>query len=464
MKRLEILFGALRVPLDAVAVAAALLLAYELRVRSMDLLPGVQLLEPPTTLPGAPEYLASFVVPGAALFILLAALLGLYTLTTVRSAWREVGRTIIACALWLSLVIAWYFLVRKQLFYSRVLLLHAVTFAGLFVLTLRAALTLVQRAFLRRGYGVRSVLTVGAVPPSPAALATLMKDIRYAYRGHVDSLRQAGEICTHGDIDLIIQTDARPGSDETAQLIDTCRSRQVAYAFLPPLFTDVPHLLGVERLGLLPLLQFQPTPLDGWGRIWKALFDAAASLVIILVLLPLFLLITLCILIEDGWPVFFVSRRIGEKGRGTIPVVKFRSMVKDAERKKQELSAQNFRSDGPLFKVRGDPRVTRVGRVLRRWSLDELPQFFNVLAGHMALVGPRPHLPEEVARYSPYERRVFVVRPGVTGLAQISGRSDLSFSEEVHLDLQYIEEWSPFLDLWVLWRTVVVVLTRKGAE
>lgn len=114
--------------------------------------------------------------------------------------------------------------------------------------------------------------------------------------------------------------------------------------------------------------------------------------------------------------------------------------------------------------MKNDPRVTRFGRFLRRWSFDELPQFLNVLGGHLSLVGPRPHLPDEVRLYSDRERRVFAVKPGVTGLAQVSGRSDLTFADEVRLDLQYIEEWKAGLDLWIMWRTLVVVLARKGAN
>jgi len=137
-------------------------------------------------------------------------------------------------------------------------------------------------------------------------------------------------------------------------------------------------------------------------------------------------------------------------------------MVQGADKQKQILQQKNERSDGPLFKIKDDPRVTRIGKVLRRFDLDELPQLFNIILGQMSLVGPRPHLPEEVDRYTLFQRRVFAVKPGMTGLAQVSGRSTLKFAEEVRLDLQYIEEWSVLLDLWILWRTVFVVL--RGTE
>ncbi|TSC99367.1 MAG: exopolysaccharide biosynthesis polyprenyl glycosylphosphotransferase, partial [Candidatus Peregrinibacteria bacterium Greene1014_49] len=129
---------------------------------------------------------------------------------------------------------------------------------------------------------------------------------------------------------------------------------------------------------------------------------------------------------------------------------------------KPQLLGLNERRDGPLFKIHADPRVTKIGKWLRRFDLDEVPQLLNVLLGQMSLVGPRPHLPDEVERYNPYQRRVFAVKPGITGLSQISGRSALPFDEEVRLDLRYVEEWSMLLDLWILWRTVWVVAGGKG--
>jgi lipopolysaccharide/colanic/teichoic acid biosynthesis glycosyltransferase len=139
-------------------------------------------------------------------------------------------------------------------------------------------------------------------------------------------------------------------------------------------------------------------------------------------------------------------------------------MSVDADARKGELTALSHRRDGPLFKIKNDPRVTPIGRFLRRFTLDEIPQFLNVMAGHLSLVGPRPHLPSEVERYDDHHRRVFTIRPGVTGLSQISGRSDLGFEEEVRLDMSYIEEWSIGLDLWIVWRTFFVVLFGGGAD
>lgn len=462
MKRSEALFGAIRLPLDALAVIAALILSYRLREANIDLVPTVQLLDTASTLPSFGTYLRSFVFPSALSFLLFAAALGLYALQATRSAWNEMGRILTASLLWLIGIMAWYFLVQKQLFYSRVLLLHSTVFIALFAMLGRAALTIVQRWLLQRGIGVRAVVSVGKQTIPASARETLAHDPRYVFLGHVPHLAALQH--SHHSLDLVIQTDPNPNSDDTITLIDFCRSHHIGYAFLPPVFADVPHQLTVERLGLLPMIRFCPTPLDGWGRIGKRLYDVLASLVLIILLgLPIILIGLLALLLQ-GWPIFYVSRRIGENGKRTIAVLKFRTMSKDADARKADLATLNHRKDGPLFKVRNDPRVTTLGRILRRTDIDEWPQLFNVLVGSMSLVGPRPHLPEEVSRYTDYQRRVFAVKPGITGLSQVSGRSDLTFAEEVALDLKYVEEWSILLDLWIMWRTILVVISGKRAE
>jgi len=464
VKKSEALFGLARIPLDAVAVFAALLLSYRLREMNVDLIPSVQLLDSATTLPPFAHYIRTFIQPSVVLFIALAAMLGMYALQTTRSAWREIGSIIVASLLWLVVVMTWFFLIERQLFFSRVLLLHSVFFMTAFVVLGRVCVTLLQRSMLRSGIGVHYVVSIGKQKLTEAAKQTLARDARYAYLGHVAGLDGLLALLNKQSIDLVLQTDPNPESDATLQLIDECRSRHVGYAFLPPVFADVPHLLAVERLGLLPMIRFRPTPLDGWGRIFKRLFDVLVSAIAIILLSPFFLLIAIAICIDGGFPIFYVSKRVGEEGRRRIKVLKFRSMIKDADKKKAELMEKNQRRDGPLFKLKNDPRITRVGGFLRRWTLDEFPQLFNVFIGTMSLVGPRPNLPDEVNAYTDYRRRVFPWRLGMTGLAQISGRSDLKFDEEVALDLKYIEEWSLFLDVWVLWRTVVVVFSRKGAD
>ena len=202
--------------------------------------------------------------------------------------------------------------------------------------------------------------------------------------------------------------------------------------------------------------------LTGGARRTKRGFDAVASFLLLLLVSPLLLLIALLIELDDGGPVFFVQTRVGKWGRH-FSMLKFRSMYVDAEQRLQVLLAQNRHREGVTFKMENDPRITRVGKWLRRFSLDELPQLINVLQGDMSLVGPRPPVPREVAVYSPVERRRLMTIPGLTCLWQIRGRAEIDFSRQVQLDVQYIESQSFCGDLKILLRTIPAVLSGRGA-
>jgi lipopolysaccharide/colanic/teichoic acid biosynthesis glycosyltransferase len=190
--------------------------------------------------------------------------------------------------------------------------------------------------------------------------------------------------------------------------------------------------------------------------------DVLFSLVALFLLLPLFAVVAICIIVEDGFPVVFSQKRVGWYGR-EFTFYKFRSMYRDAEKRKQELVEQNESADGVIFKMKNDPRVTRVGRVLRRFSIDEMPQFFNVLKGDLAIVGPRPPIPSEVAEYKLSDRKRLHVKPGLTCLWQIQGRSDIPFDQQVELDLQYIRSQSVWTDVVIMLKTVPAVLFGRGA-
>ena len=210
-----------------------------------------------------------------------------------------------------------------------------------------------------------------------------------------------------------------------------------------------------------PYLQLVKTPLRGLNLMIKRAMDLLLASAGILLLSPLFALIALLIKLDSRGPVLFRQKRIGKNG-APFMMYKFRSMVHDAEAQKKRLKKHN-EMDGPVFKIKQDPRVTRVGAFLRKYSLDELPQLFNVVAGQMSLIGPRPPLPEEVAKYSDHHWRRLDVRPGMTGLWQVSGRNNLSFEEWIRLDIEYIERWSFGLELKILLKTIPVVLKGKGA-
>jgi exopolysaccharide biosynthesis polyprenyl glycosylphosphotransferase len=211
----------------------------------------------------------------------------------------------------------------------------------------------------------------------------------------------------------------------------------------------------------LPLLSVEQPRFEGWARVVKGLLDRVVAGLALVLLAPVLLGIAVLVRCTDAGPVLFRQDRVGVGGR-TFTMLKFRTMVVDAETRLDQLRGGNL-SDGLLFKLRADPRVTPVGRWLRRLSLDELPQLVNVLTGDMSLVGPRPPLPSEVARYDSSVSRRLLVKPGLTGLWQISGRSDLSWEESVRLDLRYVENWSLAVDLQILWKTGRAVLSRSGA-
>jgi exopolysaccharide biosynthesis polyprenyl glycosylphosphotransferase len=211
----------------------------------------------------------------------------------------------------------------------------------------------------------------------------------------------------------------------------------------------------------LTLLHVDHPQLSGFRLVLKDLFDRCAAAAALVMLAPVMAALAATVWLNDRGPVLFTQMRVGKDGH-SFRMYKFRTMVVDAEQRRTQLLVSND-SDGVLFKLRQDPRVTAVGVHLRRWSVDELPQLFNVFLGHMSLVGPRPALPDEAEMYAEHVRRRLVVKPGLTGLWQVSGRSDLSWDESVRLDLRYVENWSFALDLQILWKTIAVLVRRSGA-
>jgi exopolysaccharide biosynthesis polyprenyl glycosylphosphotransferase len=220
--------------------------------------------------------------------------------------------------------------------------------------------------------------------------------------------------------------------------------------------------VSIRPVAGLPLLHVEEPELDGVRRFLKAAFDRTLSLLALVVLSPLLVAIALAVKLTTPGPALFSQMRYG-RGNAAFRIWKFRSMYIDAETHLALLTQRDHDGNGPLFKLHKDPRVTPVGAFLRRWSLDELPQLINVVLGQMSLVGPRPPLPNEVAMYAGHTSRRLLVKPGITGLWQVSGRSDLSWDETVRLDLQYVENWSLSLDVIVLARTVVTILRGRGA-
>ncbi|MEU9105402.1 sugar transferase [Streptomyces xanthophaeus] len=309
-------------------------------------------------------------------------------------------------------------------------------------------------------------VVVGVVPVGDGSLvsgvpvaARLAGAMPRALNGDSDEV--LGAVRSHHADLVLVAPGARFAGDRLRRVAWALHDAGLELAVFPGLVEVSVKRLETLSAGGLAVLRVVPPLSRGWQTLLKAVLDRAGAAVGLLLLSPLFLGIFLAIRLDSRGPAFYRQRRIGRDG---VPFVmwKFRTMVVDADARKAELSGAN-ENDGLMFKMRRDPRVTRVGRLLRRTSMDELPQLINVVTGHMSLVGPRPPLPEEVAKYDEVELRRLTVRPGMTGLWQISGRSDLSWDETIQLDLQYVDNWSFTSDVDVMGRTLRAVVDGRGA-
>ena len=270
--------------------------------------------------------------------------------------------------------------------------------------------------------------------------------------------------------DELILTDTSLTPQQLSDLVSLSEEERITLKQIPNLYEVKATNVNVGMLAGIPLVEFRKTRLDGWGRIAKRIFDVTTSSLLLLLLSPLLLLVAFLIRLDSPGPVIYKNRRVGP--HGIFSTYKFRSMYiqystgeeyggKAAEAFENKLIKEKSARAGPIFKIKDDPRRTRVGQFLERTSLDELPQLFNVLLGTMSLIGPRPHMPKEVTNYEAAYKKLLHVKPGVTGLAQISGRSDLSTDEEVRLDTFYVENWSPIMDLMILVKTPLALIRHR---
>jgi exopolysaccharide biosynthesis polyprenyl glycosylphosphotransferase len=274
-------------------------------------------------------------------------------------------------------------------------------------------------------------------------------------------LENCNEVLTQYAIDNVIICLPWQNHRMIQRLLRTCEHHQIRAQIVPDFFQLTKNQLQVEELNGIPLLGTRELSIQGWNLVLKRAADLVLTTIIVLGSVPLLLLITLAIRLNSTGPIIYTQTRIGKNGK-PFTCYKFRSMVTDADVLRSTVAKFN-EATGPLFKMRNDPRQTRVGRFLRRYSLDELPQLYNVLRGEMSLIGPRPNLPYEVEQYQEWHKKRLSVSPGITGLWQVSGRSDLTFDEMVLLDIYYVENWSLALDLHILLRSLPAVLQGKGA-
>lgn len=473
MKRSELFFGAILVPLDFVALLAAAALAYYLRVSRpiQELRPVLFELDLPFG-----EYMqlaavVSIVIMG------IFAIQGLYTLQVTRKVLDEFTSIFSGISIGIMLIVLYIFL-SAELFQSRFILLAAYGLGFFFVASARYFVKRIQQAFLRRGMGVHRVVLAGN-GKFARKLTELFKrrpDLGYRVVGDVPEITWEAleNVYRKRGIDEIIQTNPNMTEKDNIIVLDFAEQYKVDYKYIPNTFEAHAVNVRFRQIGTIPLLELERTPLEGWGRIAKRTTDIFGAVVGLLLLWPVFLITYLAIKKESDGPAFYRQVRVGRNMR-PFEIFKFRSMYleyclgaqyggKKAEKAYQELIAkQNERKDGPLFKMKDDPRITNVGRIIRKWRIDELPQLFNVLTGEMSLFGPRPHLPEEVKKYDKYHRKLFTLKPGMSGMAQVSGNAGLPFKEEARLDIAYIENWSLWLDIVLLLKTLRILFTDPNA-
>jgi exopolysaccharide biosynthesis polyprenyl glycosylphosphotransferase len=329
-----------------------------------------------------------------------------------------------------------------------------------------------------RGLDTRNVLIVGTGPEAHALRHHLesIRHLGYTFKGFIaledsDAGGAADTKDITGSLETLFQSTRKQFVDEifvtTAcqrsviqDVLEQARIHGVDLRVVPDMYDGVAWNNPIEYIGQFPTIPLHRGEVPEIGLFFKRIFDMVFSTVALLVLLPFLLAVAIAIKLDSRGPIFYISERIGKKGV-VFRCLKFRTMVQDADRRQAELLHMNER-DGVLFKVSNDPRVTRLGRFLRKYSIDELPQFFNVLSGDMSVVGPRPPLAGEVRRYDLDHLRRLDVTPGITGLWQVQGRQDPSFASYVSLDVTYIDNWSVWLDFKIIMRTVGVVLAGTG--
>jgi exopolysaccharide biosynthesis polyprenyl glycosylphosphotransferase len=303
---------------------------------------------------------------------------------------------------------------------------------------------------------------VGACIPGEMsdAIASELDNIGVPLLGTLDSVLDSAQFV--GADTVAVVSSAAVGPERLRWISWQLEGTDVQLVVAPGLIEVAGRRLHIQPVAGLPLLHVEQPKFAGFRRLLKSTFDRSIAGLSLILLSPLLLVLALGVRATSRGPALFLQTRVGRDGK-TFTMVKFRSMYLDAEDRLAELRDRNHNADGLLFKMRDDPRVTRIGRFLRKFSLDELPQLINIVTGSMSLVGPRPPLPTEVAKYGDDVRRRLLVKPGLTGLWQVSGRSDLSWEESVRLDLRYVENWSPALDLLIIWKTAFAVLGRSGA-
>ena len=421
------------------------------------------------------------------LLLVFFALSGLYNLKGTRKFSKEIIQIIGATSLALFSVMVIFFF-DQRIFPSRLAVLVAWALSIIFVIIGRSILKLIQVYFLNLGFGLHRLAIIINGHNEISLVDYILKNKQLGYNvvalvkdeNRDDSSHLLGrleELYRTEKIEEILQ--ANPNATEQANLglVEFARNKGLIFNFVPNLFNVQRNVIETETIEGIPVISLKNTPLDGWGKVVKRIFDIFVSLICIILTSPFFLLIAILIKIDSRGKVLYSAVRGGNGKDFTF--YKFRTMYnhlsigdeyggEGAEKLRNELWKVNARGgeDGPFLKIKNDPRVTRIGRILRKTKLDEIPQFLNVLKGDMSMVGPRAHVIDEVEKYRENHRRIFTIKPGIFGLSQTAQISwpDLPFEEEIRLNTFYIENWSLWLDITILAKSFFYLFVASKKE
>ncbi len=459
---------------DIFLVNIAFLLAYWVRY-DLQLFRGV---DPAFEVPY--QVYLPFVVLFTVLLLMVYRQAGFYRLRRRISWFDEFYAIVNGTATGTIITIVFIFLYRPA-FYSRIIFIYAAIFSVILLGLSRFLTMRLITQMRRRGVGVKRMVIVGAGEVARAVMRTVVahpetgfevlgffddhpgkggEDIgRFKALGSIDQnlINYLNDV----DIDEVIITLPWQYHRKIMSIMAQCQRQNIRVRIVPDLFQITLSQMHVEEIAGVPMIGIKETGISGLNQFIKRSLDVIFSVVALIATTPLMGLIALMIKMESPGDIFFRQERVGKNGQ-RFELYKFRSMIDGADAMKKDLAALN-EADGPLFKIKEDPRVTRLGKWLRRSSLDELPQFYNILRGDMSLVGPRPPVPNEVEQYKEWHKRRLEVSPGLTGLWQVSGRSGLTFDEMALLDIYYIENWSLGLDAKIIIQTVPRVLFGQGA-
>ncbi|MDD2807175.1 MAG: sugar transferase [Patescibacteria group bacterium] len=467
MKKSELAFVAVKPPLDYLAIVAAALVSYLIRYLS-----AIQSIRPVVfDLPFKTFFSLTLIM--AIIWVVIFAISGLYNISGPQKFFKELAKIFVACSAGLAAVLA-VMVFSRYLFDSRFIILSAWFLSIIFISLIRLIINVIQKISYRAGIGVHRVAiigdgdTVSALTDEFSARPTLGYKIISTFPFFDPTVEtQLRQMVKDDKLDEIIQINPNFDRDKTISLINFVNEFHLDYRYTADLLGTQLTNITVNTIVGTPIVEVKKTRLDGWGRIAKRIFDIFGSMILIILTSPVMLLAVVLIKLDSKGPVLFKYKRIGQYGK-PFTYFKLRSMFSNAHQLRYDSDFQmqnkNLREGTPMIKFKRDPRITRVGRVIRRFSIDELPELFISLIGQMSLVGPRPHEIEEVEKYQRHHKKVLTIKPGITGLSQVSGRSDLDFEDEVKLDTFYIENWSLAKDIQIILKTPLAIIKRRKTE